>query len=138
MLCRNTTVTILDESRAVERALAGFRLRPPHITANDAQTEVRRIASQAVELSFAAFKKRGLLDQIAGRVTGEGELGKNHDFGAASRRLARGAGHAVDIPGQVADRGIQLRQSDAHGNSIVTVRDNQEVIICKIVDLAVW
>ena len=92
----------------------------PDITANDAQVEVRRFAGQTLQLALAAFEESGLFDQIARRVTGEGELGKHHDFGAASGGIARGARHAVDIPGQVADRGIQLRQSDAHGNSIVT------------------
>ena len=110
----------LDQGGAVEGALAGFGFGMPDVTADDAESEVGGFAGEAVELALATFEEGGFFDEIAGRIAGEGELGKHYDFGAASGGIARGACHAVDVPREVPYRGIQLRQSDAHGNSIVT------------------
>ena len=110
----------LNQRRPVHRLLAGFRLRAPHVTADDAQAEIRGFARQAFQLALRAFDETGFFHQIARRVAGEGELGKHHHFGAASGGIARGADHAVDVPREVPHGGIELRQSDAHGNSIVT------------------
>ena len=104
---------------AVQRTLAGFGLRSRHIPADDAEIEVRRFASQPFQFALTGFEKTRLLHQIARRVAGERKLGKHHCFGAAAGRVARGPRHPVHVTREIPNRGIDLRQSDAHLNLIL-------------------
>jgi hypothetical protein len=59
--------------------------------------------------------KSGFVEQVAGRVAGQRQLGKNHHLRLLGMRLRGCATHQGDVAVDVADRRIQLREGDAKG-----------------------
>ena len=73
----------LQHRRAVHRSLARLRLRSRDVAADHAQVQIRRFASQPLQLALAGIEKTGLLHQIARRITGQRKLRKHDRFGSA-------------------------------------------------------
>ena len=89
-------------------------MRAADVAADDGDRERGGFGGESRELLFGAFEERWLLDQVARRVAGDGEFGEDDEVGAAAGCFARRTDHALGIPFEIADRGIDLPKSDPH------------------------
>jgi hypothetical protein len=56
----------------------------------------------------------GLFEEVARRVAAQGELRGQHEVGPRRPRLGVGGPHPGDVPGHVADDGVDLGERDLH------------------------
>lgn len=81
---------------------------------------MRGISGQAVEVLLGLVEKIFLFEEIARRVAGEREFGKDGDIGAGFGCAACEGADALGIAIEIADGGVGLREGDSHAvNTIV-------------------
>ncbi len=90
------------------------------VAANDRETEAGGVPRQPLQLLLGAVEKALLFDQVAGRITVDGEFGENSQLRAAFGGLARRAQDQRGVSLKISDCGIDLRQRDPHLNSYCT------------------
>ncbi len=95
-------------------AFSGVPVGAADVAGHDGNGEVRGVGGELLDSMLGVREEAGLFDQVAGRVAGDGEFGKDDEVGAARGGVAGEAGHEGAVAGQVADRGVDLAQGDAH------------------------
>ncbi len=65
--------------------------------------------------------KSRLFNEIARRIAGDGELGKDDQFGVSRRGVLRETNHQGDVAREVADGGIDLPEGNPHQYLILTL-----------------
>ena len=61
-------------------------------------------------------------EQVLGRVAGEGKLREQHEVGARVARGLRALEDAFSVAGDVANRGVQLAEGEAHLSWLIWLR----------------
>jgi hypothetical protein len=93
---------------AVGSALTCGRFGGADVAGDHAKRQSGGLGRQTFQLAAGSLHKRGLLDQIARRITCDRKFRENHHLRAGRGGFARGADHAVHVAGQVADSGVDL------------------------------
>src|SRR5438128_454567 len=91
--------------------------RPSDEAANHA--DPRRLLGQALELGEITFEESGLLDQVARRVSGDGELREDDQFRTGIAGAGGKGDHLPDVSVEVAYGRIDLSQRQFHLGSII-------------------
>jgi hypothetical protein len=102
----------------IEHALAEFRLSGGDVSDHDAKGKPGSFSGQGLEFRLGASEEGGAFDKVAGRVTSEGELREEDNFGAAIGCLAGEGCYLGAVGGEVADGRVDLREGYAHSNRI--------------------
>jgi len=73
-----------------------------------------RVLGEGVERLEVVPDERGTQHEVFGRVAGERELGEDEDVGRGLGGAGCPGRQALDVPVEVADRGVDLRECDPH------------------------
>ena len=73
---------------------------------------VLRVGAQLLDRLVAALHERRLQHEVLGKISGENQLGRQHQVGALLARLGPGGAHLGKIARDVADLGIELGERD--------------------------
>ncbi len=111
---REEDAAALDDGGAVGGAFAGGGPRAAGVSADDGGRERGGFGGEPRELLFGPFEKSWFFDEVARRVAVDGELGEDGDVRALAGCFAGRTDYALGIAGEIADRRIDLRESDPH------------------------
>ncbi|HEX3990417.1 MAG TPA: hypothetical protein VHX39_04510 [Acetobacteraceae bacterium] len=103
-----------NDRRRVGCLFPGLFARSTDIPGDERQRQIRRRGRELVDRRFRPLNETWLFDQVARRVAGYGQLGKDNQFGISRRRVTGETDHEPDIAGKVADGRIYLPESDPH------------------------
>ena len=98
----------MQNGGAVGGSLAGTLGRFTDISADQGDRKIAGFARQPLKLAFGAFEEALFFDQIARRISGDGQLGEDDQVGAQGSGAACERGHAGDVAREVANRAIDL------------------------------
>ena len=101
-----------EGSSIEERAAFGGRV------GFDGADEGRHGAGGGGDLSeggVGIFAEAFFEEQVAGRVAGDDEFGEHHELGASDDEGVVGFEDEMAVTGEIADSGIELSETDAHG-----------------------
>ena len=103
---------VIDEHRAVMDRIAVLALRPANGSQHhrDAAASVDRTSENALQL----VEKILPLEQILGRVSGQGALRKNHEVNVVPAPSIEPLQDLSEITLAVSDDGVDLGESDSH------------------------
>ena len=76
-------------------------------------------ARDLLERLVRCADEAGAEEQILGWVAGDGELGEDDEIGACAARLGEGREDPLAVAVEVADDGVQLRESDPQGFRLI-------------------
>ena len=77
--------------------------------------QIRQLRRQPRQRLGAGLHEGRPQQQVLGRVAAEREFGRQHDGGALRMGGARGLRQQAGVAGEVADRGVDLRDGQLHG-----------------------
>jgi hypothetical protein len=72
-------------------------------------------AASASHRLFAGFQEGRLQHQVFRRITGDEQLGEQHQVRAVARRVGPRLARLGEIAGDIADSRVELRDGDADG-----------------------
>jgi len=97
------------------RSTAGARHRT-----DEHRRTARESTRDALGIRNGLLDERVVVKEIARRVTGDDELRKDDELGAAARGRRRGGDDAIGVACEVADSGVDLGETDPHTTSDAT------------------
>jgi hypothetical protein len=106
--------TCPDWTSPIGGVFSGDRGRVADVSRDDANGQGNRPVGEFLDGFLGAAHEAGLLDQIAGRIAGDGEFREDDQVCAGSRGFPGEIGHAGDVAAKVADGRIDLPQRDFH------------------------
>ena len=107
----------VEQRRGVGDRFALLCVGPAYVP--DQSRNIGKELGQALQLRLRASDKTRLLHQIARRITAKCEFRKNHEVRASLKRAPREPYNPVHIAGKIANRRVDLGQSDFHESSTV-------------------
>ena len=82
-----------------------------------------RLGRDAVERGTRRANEARPQEQILGGITGDRELGEDHEIGAGRPGLLDALEDQFAVPVEVSDRRIDLRERELHGGFSLTVEN---------------
>src|SRR4051794_11697050 len=109
-------LSVLQQCGRIHHTLAGLGIRLGGIPHDDRNT--LRLVRDLPHDAFPLLHERGLLHQIAWRISGDRQFGKKDQARAGRTCAAREFEDFGGVPGEVANRGIDLPKSNLHWKSL--------------------